>query len=163
MQYRGDVEIVERDESAHQAVMRARAKEARGQGTANARVQMALSQDGARTHGTIDTDVQLSGRVAAMGRGVIQDVSGKLVDTFAENLAAMLAGPPVEAAAPAAGEPAVGVPPPPPPGAEPKEALPVLPLVGAALAGRLRDPRFLAGTLAAVAAVLVWLGRRHRR
>ena len=50
MTYRGDVEIVERDEAGHRAVMRARAREARGQGTADATVEMTLTQAGeART------------------------------------------------------------------------------------------------------------------
>src|SRR5215217_3476394 len=49
MTYRGDVEIVERDEAAHTATMRAKAKEARGQGTADAHVRMALDENGAGT------------------------------------------------------------------------------------------------------------------
>jgi uncharacterized protein len=92
MQYRGDVEIVEKDDSSHTAVMSARAREARGQGTANANVRMHLSGNGDTTHGSMVTEVQLSGRAAAMGQGVIKDVSAKIVDQFAENLAAMLGG-----------------------------------------------------------------------
>src|SRR5207237_313066 len=82
------------------------------------------------TQGTIATDVQLSGRVASMGRGIIQDVSARIVDQFSENLAAMLSGPaaapaPAEAAAPGeepAGGPAAAAaatPPPAPPGPAP--------------------------------------------
>jgi uncharacterized protein len=117
MQYRGEVEIVERDAASHLAVMTARAREARGQGTANANVRMSLSADGDMTHGSIATEVQLSGRAAAMGQGVIKDVSGKIVDQFAKNLAAMLVGgaeeaAPAEAAAAAAApaEPATAEP-----------------------------------------------------
>jgi carbon monoxide dehydrogenase subunit G len=99
MTYRGTVEIVERHPEEHRAVMRARARETRGQGTADARVQMSLTEDGSRSHGTIVSDVQLAGRAAAMGRGVIQDVSAKIVDTFARNLAAMLSGEPAPAPA----------------------------------------------------------------
>src|SRR3954454_23162445 len=91
MTYRGEVEITERDEAAHRAVMKARAKESRGQGTADADVTMVLD-GGDRTSATVTTDVQLSGKVATMGQGVLQDVSGRLVKTFAENLAAMLEG-----------------------------------------------------------------------
>jgi hypothetical protein len=55
---------------------------------------MSLSSDNGATRGTIDTDVKLSGKAAAMGGGVIKEVSAKLVDQFAQNLAAMLgAGP----------------------------------------------------------------------
>src|SRR3954454_14692426 len=52
MTYRGEVEIVERDEAAHRAVMKARAKEARGQGTADADVTMVLSRDNGHTSAT---------------------------------------------------------------------------------------------------------------
>src|SRR3954452_12126351 len=58
MTYRGEVEITERDEAAHRAVMRARAKESRGQGTADADVTMVLAGTDGRTSATITTDVQ---------------------------------------------------------------------------------------------------------
>jgi carbon monoxide dehydrogenase subunit G len=107
MTYRGDVEIVERDEANHRAVMRARAREARGQGTADATVEMTLTADGEGTHGEIASDVALSGKAASMGRGIIQDVSGKLIDQFSANLATMLEGGPAEPeAAPTAEMPA---------------------------------------------------------
>jgi uncharacterized protein len=107
MTYRGNVEIVERDDENHRAVMRARARETRGQGTADARVELTLVQEGQTTKGTMVADVQLAGRAAAMGRGVIQDVSAKIISTFAQNLEAMLSGaaPPEAAAAPAGGAP----------------------------------------------------------
>jgi carbon monoxide dehydrogenase subunit G len=152
MQYRGDVEIVERDPEGHRAVMSAKAKETRGQGTANARVEMRLAQEGERTEGTIATDVQLSGKAAAMGQGVIQDVSTRIVDQFADNLADMLAPPAAaeereEEAAPAAQ-------PPPPADTE----LDALPIVGSVLRERLRDPR----VIAALALVLGFILLRRR-
>ena len=169
MNYQGEVEIAERDEAAHRAVMKARAKESRGQGTANADVVMVLSGEDGRTSATVTTDVQLSGKVATMGQGVLQDVSGRLVQTFAQNLAAMLegGGPPETAApeatpaasAPVAGpaqdarrEPALR--------AESEEALDLGSLGGAVVAERLKDPRTLAGLLALVAVVFYVLGRR---
>ena len=102
MTYRGNVEIVERDDANHRAVMRARARETRGQGTADARVDLSLVQDGPTTKGTMAADVQLAGRAAAMGRGVIQDVSAKIVSTFSSNLEAMLRGQGAAAEEPAA-------------------------------------------------------------
>jgi carbon monoxide dehydrogenase subunit G len=175
MTYRGEVEIAERDDAAHRAVMKARAKESRGQGTADADVTMVLSADGDRTAATVTTDVRLSGKAATMGQGVLQDVSGRLIETFAANLAAMLAGggEPAEAAAP--GEPGVAsgdtepavrtppAPPPPRPAPEPADALDLGSLGGAVVADRLRDPSALAGVLAAVAIVFFLLGRRSRR
>src|SRR5262245_7445273 len=151
MTYKGDVEVVESDAEARRAVMSAKAKESRGQGTADATVEMRLSQENGATHGAIHTDVAISGKAAAMGQGIIGDVSARLIDTFANNLAAMLAAP--EAAEPATpGEPATpedvpeavtqeapaaAAPPPPPPppapAAEP-EGLPVLSLAGGVLA-----------------------------
>jgi carbon monoxide dehydrogenase subunit G len=157
MTYRGEVEIVERDEAAHRAVMKARAKESRGQGTANADVTMVLSGENGGTAATVTTDVELSGKVATMGQGVLQDVSGRLVQTFAQNLAAMLEGgeaAPAPEAAPAA-EPAPSQPAP-----EPAEALDLGSLGGAVVAERLRDPRVLGGLLAAVALIAYWLVRR---
>jgi carbon monoxide dehydrogenase subunit G len=102
MTYRGNVEIVERDDANHRAVMHARARETRGQGTADARVDLSLVEDGSKTKGTMVADVQLAGRAAAMGRGVIQDVSAKIVSTFSSNLEAMLGGEGAAAEEPAA-------------------------------------------------------------
>lgn len=168
MTYRGEVEITERDEAAHRAVMKARAKESRGQGTADADVTMLLSGENGGTAATVTTDVQLSGKVATMGQGVLQDVSGRLVQTFAENLAAMLeggetpaaapGGPPAPAAAP--GErPAPTGPREPPP--EPADALDLGSLGGAVIAARLQDPRVLAGVIAAAALAGYLVGRRR--
>ena len=90
MLYRGQVEVVDRDPASHQATMQVKAREARGQGTADARVHMGLDgQDGA-TRATLVTQLQLSGRAASMGRGVIGDISAKLIEEFAANLAQML-------------------------------------------------------------------------
>lgn len=108
MSYRGQVEISERDDAAHTATMRARAREARGQGTANALVQMTLAEQPDGTQATIDTELQLSGKAASMGRGVLADVSEQLIGEFSNNLAAMLASGEPAPGRPAAGEPAAG-------------------------------------------------------
>jgi hypothetical protein len=122
----------------------------------------------------VTTEVQLSGKVATMGQGVLQDVSGRLVDTFAKNLAAMLEGggrpgtPGLDTAAPeampAASTPAAGAAQDarrePAVRAESEEALDLGSLGGAVLAERLKDPRTLAGLLALVAAVFYLLWRR---
>jgi uncharacterized protein len=174
MKYQGEVEITDRDEAEHRAVMKARARESRGQGTANADVVMVLSGDDGRTSATVTTDVQLSGKVATMGQGVLQDVSGRLVETFAKNLAAMLEGggpaetPTPETAAheatPAGSTPAAA------PAEEARreparrdeseEALDLGSLGGAVVTDRLKDPRTLGGLLALLALVFFLLGRR---
>ena len=163
MLYNGDVEVVEQDPDARRAVMSARARESRGQGTADARVEMRLSHDNGTTHGAIHTDVAISGRAAAMGQGIIADVSARLIDTFAANLAVMLAAP--EQAHPEPGAPAQPAHPPPEPSppapqAEP-EALPVLSIAGGLIADRLRNRKVLAGL--GVAAALLFVVRRRRR
>ncbi len=159
MTYRGELEITERDDSAHRAVMKARAKESRGQGTADADVTMVLSGANGGTSATVTTDVQLSGKVATMGQGVLQDVSGRLVETFAQNLAAMLGGgaAPADATVPDAPAPATPREPPP----EPAEALDLGSLGGAVIAGRLQDPRVLSGVVAAAALIGYLVGRRR--
>jgi carbon monoxide dehydrogenase subunit G len=180
MQYRGDIEIVDSDPATHVANMRAKARESRGQGNADADVRMQLTEEGGRTRGTIHTNVQLSGRVAAMGRGIIADVSGKIVEQFSENLAQMLgtdqaAGTPEPAAAaePAAGAaptaaaaatppPTAATSPPPPPRESAGAELSALDLAGAVVKGRLEDPRNVAGLVALVALLAFLLGRRGR-
>src|SRR5918998_631005 len=68
MTYSGEVEITERDEATHRAVMKARAKESRGQGTADADVTMVLTGDDGTTSATVTTEVELSGKAASMGQ-----------------------------------------------------------------------------------------------
>ncbi len=101
MTYRGQVEITDRDDPDHRATMRVKAREARGQGTADATVRMSLDPFADGSQAKMETDLQLSGRAASMGRGVIGDVAEKLIETFAGNLAEMLArgGATVETAA----------------------------------------------------------------
>jgi carbon monoxide dehydrogenase subunit G len=90
MTYKGQAEITDRDDAARTAAMRVQARETRGQGSANATVQMKVGEEGAATRATMTTELKLSGRAAAMGRGVIIDVSQALVSEFADNLARML-------------------------------------------------------------------------
>jgi uncharacterized protein len=158
MTYSGEVEITERDEAAHRAVMKARAKESRGQGTADADVTMVLAGRNGGTSATVTTDVQLSGKAATMGQGVLQDVSRRLVDTFAANLSTMLEGgaPAREAAEKPASEPAA----PAAPAPEPESALDLGSIGGAVVAQRLKDPRVVGALVGLVAAIALLLRRR---
>jgi carbon monoxide dehydrogenase subunit G len=156
MLYRGQIEIVERDDAARRATMRAKAKEARGQGTADASVQMAVSEADGVTHASMTTEVALSGKAAAMGQGVIGEVAQRMVEQFAANLATMLE--PAAAAAPSNGgaEAVAGAsatPSAPPP--SPSDALPVGQLAAGVLGSRLKDRRV--GAIAAGAAVVAAL------
>ena len=158
MQYRGQVEIVERDDDARRATMRAKAKEARGQGTADAHVHMSLDEQPDGTHATLETELQLLGKAAAMGQGVIVDVAAKLVETFAANLAAMLMG----EGAPAEGAPAeASAREPTPVAAAPAPAestLPVGEIAASVIAGRLAKPRALLLATAALALLFGAIG-----
>lgn len=84
--YRGEVAVVEADDGSHRAVMEAKATEARGQGTARATITTTLSPEGGGTRAEVVTDLQLTGRVAQMGRGIVEDVSRRLMGEFAECL-----------------------------------------------------------------------------
>lgn len=90
MNYRGVVRIVESDERSRRAVMQAKAREARGQGTATADMVMEI-RDTQPVEVSIATDLDVTGRVAQMGRGVMQDVAGRIVQDFAKGLQALLA------------------------------------------------------------------------
>jgi carbon monoxide dehydrogenase subunit G len=105
MKYSGELVIAEVDRERHRTVMRASAKDVRGQGTASATIVTKLAPCGAATRASTVTELQLTGRVAQVGRGIVVDVSDQLVGQFASSLAALAAG-----AAPAVVEkPRVGV------------------------------------------------------
>ena len=93
MTYAGKVRIVEQDRSARRAVLAADVKEARGQGSARATMTMRVGEDGPGASVESATEVQLTGRAAQMGRGLIEDVAGRLVREMADNLGALLATP----------------------------------------------------------------------
>jgi carbon monoxide dehydrogenase subunit G len=85
--YRGTVEIEQADEQAHRAVLRAQAKDASGQGTAAATITTVMRAVADGTRVAVETDLRISGPAAQFGRGVMQDVSGKLMRQFADCLA----------------------------------------------------------------------------
>ncbi len=85
-QYKGVAKITETDETAHTVVLQAEGRDTRGQGTASATVTATLTPDGSGTVVHIDTDLNVTGKVAQFGRGVMADVSSKLLGQFAQNL-----------------------------------------------------------------------------
>jgi carbon monoxide dehydrogenase subunit G len=103
-QYKGAARFVEKDEAAHRAVLRAEGRETRGQGNANATITAQLDPDGDGTKISVITDLTITGRVAQFGRGVLADVSTKLLGQFADCLESkLLAGASGGAGAAAAG------------------------------------------------------------
>jgi carbon monoxide dehydrogenase subunit G len=86
MTYAGPAEIVEQDDAAHRAVLKARAKEAGGQGNAEASVEIQLSEAGESTEAQLHSDVIVTGKAAQMGEGIIAAVTEAMIMQFAENL-----------------------------------------------------------------------------
>ena len=78
----GTVEVVERDEEAHRAVVRVKSREAGGTGHANADVTFQLDDGG----GTIHTHAQITGKAASMGEGVVVGVLDALITDFTGKL-----------------------------------------------------------------------------
>jgi uncharacterized protein len=85
--YKGTVKIEQADEAAHRAVMRAQARDSRGQGTAAATITSTMEPVDGGTRVRVETDMRVTGPAAQFGRGVMQDVSAKLMGRFAECLA----------------------------------------------------------------------------
>ncbi|MTD52778.1 SRPBCC family protein [Amycolatopsis pithecellobii] len=88
--YKGSGEFLEKDEAARKIVIKASGKDSRGAGTAAATVTVTLREDGGQTKGAVETDLNVTGRPAQFGRGMITEVGGKILDQFAANLAEKL-------------------------------------------------------------------------
>jgi carbon monoxide dehydrogenase subunit G len=88
--YQGKASFIEKDETAHRAVIDARGKDQRGNGTAAATVTANLKAEGSITRVDVLTDLNITGRPAQFGRGVMTDVGNKLLGQFADKLAAQL-------------------------------------------------------------------------
>jgi carbon monoxide dehydrogenase subunit G len=152
MTYRGTVSLDEVDESARHISLTAKGRELRGAGTATATATVTLNEGpGGTTEVTVVTRLDLSGKPAQFGRAVLGDVSTKLIDQFAANLAAEItAAKPTGDGQSDAGTGAASAPGTVPPApASPEQAIDVLRLAG----GPLR--RFGAATAATLGAVLL--------
>jgi carbon monoxide dehydrogenase subunit G len=82
LQYAGSGQFLERDDEAHRAVLEAKGKDKRGNGTAGATVTMQLAPSAEGTRIDVTTELQVTGKPAQFGRGVMQDVSDKLLQQF---------------------------------------------------------------------------------
>ena len=96
--YAGKASFVEKDEAAHRAVIDAKGKDQRGNGTAAAVITARLAEEGSGTRVDVLTDLNITGKPAQFGRGVMTDVGNKLLGQFADKLAAQLAQSPDVAA-----------------------------------------------------------------
>ncbi len=115
LQFRGQGMVVERDAAKRSMVIDARGKDAKGTGTANANVSLSITETAdERTAVSVDTDLNVSGRLAQLGNSAMRDVGDRLAQQFATSLERRIAekgsGPAVSGAAVVAGSTA-GTPP----------------------------------------------------
>jgi carbon monoxide dehydrogenase subunit G len=165
--YSGTVKIEEADASARRAVMRAQARDQRGQGTAAATITSTMEEVEGGTRVRVETEMRVTGPAAQFGRGVMQDVSAKLMGRFADCLAEEMAG--AAATGVAAGGDAAAEPPPGPAGdsaeaaassaPEPRRAEEVLDLGEASREAVLKR---IAPVAAVMVGLIVLLGIRRR-
>lgn len=85
MTFKGTVEVAEKDEAAHRAVLRVRSKEEGGNGYANADVTFTVDHG----QGTVHTHAQISGKAASMGEGVVAGVLDALITDFTGKLSTL--------------------------------------------------------------------------
>ena len=131
--FAGTVEMTERDDEAHRAVLKAKGMEAKGKGAANAAVTSWLEPAGdGRTTVRMTADITLTGAAAQLSRGLMPEISKKLTQQFADCLETTINAEPAAAGGTeerAAGEPVASAPAPaaarPSPAARPPVARPV--------------------------------------
>lgn len=92
-EYKGSAKFVEKDDANYKAVIDGKGRDTRGAGNAQALITAQMTAEGDQTRVDIDTDLKVSGKVAQFGRGVMQDVSTKLLGQFAECLESKIGEP----------------------------------------------------------------------
>ena len=105
-QYKGAATFVERDDANLKAVLKAEGRDTRGQGNASATITATLAPDGDGTRVSVVTDLHVTGKVAQFGRGVMADVSSKLLGQFVDCLETTVLAAPSAAASAATPSPA---------------------------------------------------------
>lgn len=172
-EYAGTAAFSAKDDTAYRAVIDAKGRDSRGAGNASAVITAQLRADGDRTVVSVDTELKISGKIAQLGSGMIQEVSAKLLGQFVDNLEAKLAASgagteavvaaslpealPVEAAPAGIVEAAVS---PPPRTFEPTpepEAVDLVGLAGGAVARRLIP---VAVAVVVLVAIVIYVARR---
>jgi carbon monoxide dehydrogenase subunit G len=93
-QYKGAASFVERDDNGYRAVLRAEGRDTRGAGNASADITAQLEAAVEGTKVIVTTELTVTGKVAQFGRGVMADVSKKLMAQFADNLSELISSEP---------------------------------------------------------------------
>jgi carbon monoxide dehydrogenase subunit G len=102
-QYKGAARLAEVDEAGRRIVIDASGRDTRGQGNASAKILVTMTGDENGTDVSVHTDLSITGKVAQFGRGVLADVSAKLLGQFVERLEADVLGGDGGGAAPVTG------------------------------------------------------------
>ena len=89
-QYKGAATFLEKDESNYHIVIRGEGRDTRGAGNASADIEAQLVSNGNQTDVTVSTDLKITGKAAQFGRGVMADISKKLMGQFADNLSELV-------------------------------------------------------------------------
>lgn len=170
MAYKMKGTFVERDVAARRMVIAGSGSENRGAGTVKGAITLALSEDGAGgTTANLVTDLAVTGKPAQFGRGVLADVSAKIVGQFASNLAALMAADTPPADTEPASETPVGAAPrpvspaPAPAPAQAQEALDLLDVLAPSKIKMVAVGASLALALATILAIVGCRGRNQSR
>lgn len=160
MKYEGVAVLTEVDDTNRTAAFNVQGKETRGQGTATATIRNSLVSEGTSTRVRVETEMSVTGRPAQFGRGIMQDVAGRMLSDFAACLSREISAQQAssDSAALVAEEAGPAAPP-----AAPITRDDVLDLsgaVGTAVAGRVWRGLGMAALAAAVAAVVATIVRR---
>lgn len=94
MRYEGTARLQEADDDERVAVFYVQGRETRGQGTAAATITNRVEPADGETRVRVETDLNVSGRAAQLGRGLLEDVSARMLEQFARGLERELAGEP---------------------------------------------------------------------
>ena len=107
--YQGIAKVVERDATTRIAVLVAEGKDTKGAGSAKAKATMRVTPSGAGANVVLETDLTISGKLAQFGRGIMADVSGRMVGELASRVRELIEQGEAVPVAPEAGEPAGAV------------------------------------------------------
>ena len=158
--FKGEGVFLSKDEATHTAVIKASGQETKGGGTAAANITASLVAEGPNsTRANIVTDLTITGKIAQFGKGVIVDVSKKLIDQFAANLQQVItAQGATQAAAGAADEPSGSAPVAPTPA--PVQAADSIDLLGTAGTPVLKRALPVIIGIVVVAGIVWWIASR---
>lgn len=163
VEYRGQATLVEVDEANRQATIQMKAREARGQGSAVATVRNRLEAVPEGTKVVAETDLDITGPQAQFGKGVLEDVGGRVLEEFTVRLERRIASAGSTESSAAAESNGTGTARPSAAAPEEEDSLDLNRMIGASLRDRAKTLAVAAGAGGFVVVLLVLLARRRRR